>query len=301
MKVMKRISRWKCVGLLVFYCLPLAHAESEPLAVGVSVLPLEPLVRAVGGEAVEVRSLQQQGDSCSVFEPRPSAIHWLSQVDLFFRVGVGYETIILEKAESRFHQMKMVDMREAVSVIRYDDHTHDHHESCPHCGTTSNEADPHIWMDPLNLVAMADMVADHLAGFQPELGAVFKSRAEEFKARAMAVHKQLEEQLAPFHGRAVYIYHPALGYFARRYGLTQVALESSSAGSSARALHGLIKQARESGVRAVLVQPQEDRRRAEIIATAIEGDVIIIDPMRLDWEANLLEIGTALEKAFLGE
>ena len=51
-------------------------AGADSLQVGVSVLPLEALVESIGGDVVEVKSLQEAGDSCSIFEPRPSAIRW---------------------------------------------------------------------------------------------------------------------------------------------------------------------------------------------------------------------------------
>src|SRR6056300_229058 len=100
-----------CLTLTAFLaCASLAVAS---LRIGVSVLPLEPLVQAVGGDAVEVRSLQREGDSCSVFEPRPSSVAWLAEADVFFRVGAGFESSILRKVESQFPGVQVLDLRDA--------------------------------------------------------------------------------------------------------------------------------------------------------------------------------------------
>jgi zinc transport system substrate-binding protein len=287
----------------ILLSLPLVAA---PLRVGVSVLPLESIVADIGGPEVEVRSLQQEGDSCSVFEPRPSSIAWLAKADLFFRTGVGYESVIMDKIERQFPGTRMVDLREAITPIRAVAHAHDHghahHDhghACASCAADTMEAvDPHIWLDPRRLVQISGMVEKQLTEALPESGADISRRAQAFRDKAMALDARLEELLAPYAGRAFFIYHPALGYFADRYGLEQVAISPSGQAPTAKELHQRIRQARELGVRVIFIQPQENRRHAEIVAQAIGAELVEIDPMAVDWESNLLKIGEALSRAF---
>jgi zinc transport system substrate-binding protein len=275
---------------------------ADVLRIGVSVLPLEPLVKAVGGDAVEVRSLQREGDSCSVFEPRPSAINWLAEAKIFFSIGAGYESVILDKVESRFPNLKVDDLREVVETIPLDDHaTHDHEHAhaCAHCAEEARLAtDPHIWLDPVRLGLLATRVAESLGEALPEQKSEFARAAVAFSARMAEVHKELEATLAPFRGQAFYIYHPAFGYFAGRYGLRQVSIASSNQGPAAKELHRLIGQARKDGVKTLFVQPQESKRHAEIVAQAIGARLVEVDPMSVDLGANLIHIGRALSESF---
>lgn len=298
----------------------------SPLQVGVSVLPLETLVREIGGDEVVVRSLQQAGDSCSVFEPRPSSIAFLAEADLFFRTGVGYETVIMDKIRSGFDRLVVVDLRQAVDVLAAPahDHSHDHehghshdhdhspdapahahrHEesACTACGSASLAAsDPHIWLDPQRLVVIAHTVARFLAELRPESAEAFAARALAFTQRAHALDARIQDRLRPFQGRAFFIYHPALGYFAQRYGLEQVAITGSGPAPTARELQERIRQARAAGISAIFIQPQESRDQAEIVAKAIGARLIEIDPMAMDWEANLEHLAKALEASFTGE
>lgn len=269
--------------------------------VGVSVLPLESMVGDLAGNQFQVRSLQQEGDSCSVFEPRPSAISWMSGAKLFFRTGTAYETVILDKFSQRFQNLKVVDLRDAVDLLycSHDGHDHDHHSH--HHGEAEDEGDPHIWLDPLRLVLMADFIALHLSEAFPEETAGFLARAVLFKERAAAVDARLAALLEPYAGRSFFIYHPALGYFADRYGLRQVSIASRGEAPPARELHQRIQQARREGVKAIFVQPQESRKQAAIIAQSVGAELIEIDPMGRQWDLNLIHLGEALAEAFSRE
>jgi zinc transport system substrate-binding protein len=271
--------------------------DASPLRIGVSILPLEPIVREIAGDGAQVQSLQREGDSCSVFEPRPSAIAWLAGAEVFFRTGVGYESAIIGKISSQFPALRVADLRDTVQLLHYGEAHHHHHagDGCTACASHAGQAaDPHIWLDPLRLASMADFIAEQLAHVRPEQAGEFRARASALKDRCRKTHAILSAMLSSFEGRAFYIYHPALNYFADRYGLRQVAIAGASQAPSPRELHRIIEQAREDGVRTIFVQPQESHKHARIVADAVGADVVEIDPMGMDWEANLMQIGSAL-------
>lgn len=275
------------------------------MRIGVSLLPLESLVQEIGGDTVEVRSLQREGDSCSVFEPRPSSIGWLADARIFFRIGAGYESVIIGKLQAQYPQMRVIDLRESVQTVQSGhpvaaghDHAHDHEHECDACGL---QGDPHIWLDPVRLVALADRVAVELGNHSPGNRQRYASAAREFARKLQEVDSLLAERLQKHQGKAFFIYHPALGYFADRYQLRQVAIAQSSQGPTVKQLHALISQARSLGVRTIFVQPQESKRHAQIIADAIGADVVEIDPMSTGLIANLLHIGDSLAASFSKE
>lgn len=298
------------ISLIVGLVLVTTVLNAVPLRVGVSVLPLESVVGALGGEWVEVQSLQREGDSCSVFEPRPSSISWLAQADLFFRTGVGYESVIMEKIRARFGNLTVLDLRESVTLLgevahhHHDhghNHGHDHSEAADACGACAgggDSADPHIWMDPQSLARMAGFISAELGKAMPEHADELAERLKAFQDRCAALDERIASLLEPYAGRSFYIYHPTLAYFADRYGLRQIAIAGNGASPTARELHERIVDARQSKVGVIFVQPQESRRHAEIIAEAIGARIVEIDPMAMDWEANLLEIAQALRAGF---
>ena len=90
------------------------------------------------------------------------------------------------------------------------------------------------------------------------------------------------------------IYHPALSYFARDYGLHQISIEEGGKEPSPAHLKRLIDFARKEGVRVIFVQPEFDRRNAEIIARETGTQIVPINPLSYDWEVEMLKIAENL-------
>ena len=86
------------------------------------------------------------------------------------------------------------------------------------------------------------------------------------------------------------IYHPALTYYARDYGLRQIAIEADGKEPSAKQLTQIIRQAREDGVRRILYQSQFPASAVEVIARDIDAQYVEVDPLREDVIANIEEI-----------
>ena len=147
-------------------------------------------------------------------------------------------------------------------------------------------------------MSLATLVADELGSLRPESRDRFAKAASEYKSRLWDLHNELIVQLKTYDGRAFYIYHPALGYFADRYHLEQITIAESTQGPSIKQLHQLITQAKRDRVQTIFVQPQESRRHAEILANAIGAELVEIDPMSVELESNLIKIGSALAESF---
>lgn len=86
------------------------------------------------------------------------------------------------------------------------------------------------------------------------------------------------------------IYHPALTYFARDYGMEQIAIEDEGKEPNPVHVRAIIDRSREKGVRVVFIQSQFDEANARAIATEIGGEVIAIDPLSPDWKEEMISL-----------
>lgn len=93
---------------------------------------------------------------------------------------------------------------------------------------------------------------------------------------------------------AFMIYHPALSYFARDYGLHQIPIEAGGKEPSPAHLKALIDTCNSENVHVIFVQPEFDRRNAELIAQQTGTRVVDINPLSYDWETEMLNIAQAL-------
>lgn len=309
-----------CIGSLCSCAQP-AQPEEEMLYV--SILPLKSIVGGIVGDDFDVRVLVPAGASPETFEPTPRQFVDLNRARLIFNVGlIDFETTLLGKIEARD---KVVDLSRGIDLIAGScSHAHgkvaradephaaampdeqptaDSHAATPgerqlagsHAATPAPQAhghshahgiDPHIWTSPRALQRMAANAYEAIHALWPD------------SVKYTENHARLQEQLAALDARTAgkiaasgvryfIVYHPALTYYARDYGLQQVAIEDDGKEPSARALARLIEQARHDGVRRIFYQSQFPASAVEVIARDIEAQSVAIDPLKEDVIANI--------------
>lgn len=90
------------------------------------------------------------------------------------------------------------------------------------------------------------------------------------------------------------VFHPAWGYFAREYGLRQIAIESEGKEPGPKALTQIINRAREEGIHTVFVDPSHSDRLAATMAAALGGGTRVLDPLAYDYIHNLRDVARAI-------
>lgn len=277
------------------------------LKVAVSIIPQQWLVEQIGGDQVDVIALVQPGESPATFQPTESQISRLMQSKVYFRIGVPFENGKWFSAIESAGTVTIVDTRndialreiEAHSHGEEDGHEHDHHEHGPECahGCDHSGGDPHIWLSLKLLKKQGRTVTDALSKHAPEHEKTFEANFEKLKKQLDETDLAIFEKLAPLQGKAFFVYHPAWGYFADAYGLTQVAIEQEGKTPSDQELTKVQKLARERGAKVVFVQPQISDASAQAVADAIGGEVKQLDPLAKDVPQNLLHAADALVEA----
>lgn len=303
---MKTWVKW--VAGVMFLSLPLrAVAGEKAVTAFVSIPPQKVFVERIGGERVEVKVLLTPGESPAMYRPKPSVIAGLGGADLFFRMGVPYETHLMPKITSMSGNLQVVDTRKGVPLLAMardhhhhdgDHHHHDHHEASGHHDRHDEYEgmDPHIWLDPGRVRIQAVTMRDALIALDPSGRSVYEAGCAALLQDLDALDAEIARALAPIKGETLYVFHPAFGYFADAYGLVQKAVEVEGKSPKGKALSRYIAQARADGVRVIFVQPQFDRHTAEKVAAAVDGAVVPLDPLAEDYFGNLGKIADAVSR-----
>ena len=111
-----------------------------------------------------------------------------------------------------------------------------------------------------------------------------------------SLNLELTEMLEPLLGSNFMIYHPALSYFARDYGLVQYALEMEGKEPSPAHMKEMIDLGRNSGITTIFIQRQFDRRNAEVLAREINARIVEIDPLSPEWFDQMHYIAKTLSR-----
>jgi len=260
-------------------------AATDRLRVFVTVEPQAYLVERIGGPHVAVEVLAGAGQDPHTFEPTPRQVLSLAKARLYLHVGMPFESRLVEKISESHAQLTVVDMARGIErhtatepCTDHDDADHHHHAAAP---------DPHVWLSPPLAKVLAANAAEALKQTDPEHAEDYEKNLKVLCDELDALHEKIAEMLEPYRGQSFYVFHPALGHFGETYGLTQRAVEFEGKQPTSRQLQALVERAKAEQVRVVFVQPQFDRRTADVFAEMIGGTTVSIDPLAKDVLKNL--------------
>lgn len=261
----------------------------------VSVLPQKYFVETIGGSRVSVNVMVQPGRNPATYEPTPNQVASLSRADLFFTIGVPFENVFLPAISGSLKSLKIIDTSVGVEKRFLAAHQHDEDD---HGAELQGSVDPHIWLSPILAKKQADNIFQALVAIDPEGEELYRNGLIDLKTELDELDAKIRTMLSPFAGSTLFIFHPTLGYFADEYNLKQVAIESGGKEPSPAELEWVIKYARENGVKIVFVQPEFSEASAKVIADAIGGSVMKLNPLNPEYIESLTEIAEQIRRSY---
>jgi zinc transport system substrate-binding protein len=157
-------------------------------------------------------------------------------------------------------------------------------------GGSGDNPDPHIWLSPRLVKIQARTITEALKELDPEHEATYQANLERFLDDIKALDADIRQSLSDLERRKFMVFHPSWGYFARDYNLEMIAIEVGGQEPSAAELAELIARAKEENIQVIFAQPEFSTKAAETIAEAIDGQVLLIDPLAPDWLSNMREV-----------
>ncbi|NLW55212.1 MAG: zinc ABC transporter solute-binding protein [Firmicutes bacterium] len=279
-------------------------ARTGPLIVFVSILPQKYFVERVGGRRGKVAVLGGPGQNPVSFEPLPKQMAALAEADLFFRIGVPFETALIDRIQELNPGLNMVDTREGIPLRPIEGaHQHEAPERRrnaqePESVERNEMMDPHIWLDPLLVKIQAETICRALVALDPINQAFYEENLRLFQAELDQLDRELAATFRAAQVEKIMVYHPAWGYLTDRYDLEQIPIEVEGKEPGPQQLAQVIERAKQEGIRVIFVQSQFDTRTAESVARAVDGKVLTLDPLAEDYLTNLRQIAQTIARGF---
>ncbi|MGZ0654834.1 metal ABC transporter solute-binding protein, Zn/Mn family [Coraliomargarita sp. W4R72] len=280
------------VSLLIAGCAP-ETAEQNGIKVWVSLLPQQAIVQTIAGDEASVNVMVRAGQSPETYSPSVPQIAALAKADLYFGIGMPLERMILAKMERSMPQLRFVQTADLVETSHAQ---HDHEQS--HAGHGHGDEDPHVWMDPQWMLGFVEQVREALIAVEPASAELFTANAAAVSAQLRELDLSISALLKPFAGRRFYINHPSLGHFAERYGIVQKSIEQAGSSPSAKQVAELVESAKTEQVGAIFTQPEFGRSSADILARALDVELVEVDVLSGDYFSNMLDIAQRLADSF---
>jgi zinc transport system substrate-binding protein len=285
---MIRSALFLLIALFVFHmvsCHPEKTINERPV-ISVSILPQKYFIERLAGDGVEINVLIPPGASPATYEPTLTQLTKLDQSDVYMRIGhIGFELTWMDRILSVNPDMKVIDLSSGVEIIHEAlDHSEEHH------GHDHGGVDPHIWMSPTNAKIIATNIYRELIQILPHQKDSLNTRYMELEKELDSIHLLIANSLKKLDQRSFLIYHPALTYFAKDYGLKQYPLELEGKTPSPAHLKRIIDLGREENIKSIFIQSQFDRRNAEVLAAEIDAKIVPFDPLDEEWDKQILYI-----------
>ena len=242
-------------------------SHAEPLRVVSSIKPLQLLVSAIGGPAVDSRLLLPPDFSPHDARLKPSQWQMLENAELLVWVGPELERFLASAMERRSN---VLGLQAAIGETDADD--------------------PHIWMSLAHVAAMAHQLRDRLGQLRPDEAARFSSNTRQFVARLQALGANFAEGLKQDLPHSL-LPHNGYSHFERQYGLVAGALLSESDEHLPGTAHLAALRSRllKGEFDCVFREPQQSARLFDRLLSDVDVQVVPLDPMGV----TLLEADTA--------
>ncbi|MHB1482172.1 MAG: metal ABC transporter substrate-binding protein [Bellilinea sp.] len=202
--------------ILLAACQPAAPRNTGSLSVLATTSIVADVVRQVGGESIEVTTLLPLGADPHSFQPAPRDMALVADASVIFANGAGLEEFLEPLIDNAGATARVIEVSGGIVLL---DAAAEGAES-----GDGYSGDPHTWVDPNNVLVWVENIRAALTSLEPERADEFQRNADRYAAELRALDTWVRQQVEsiPPENRILVTDHLVYGYFAERYGFTQV-------------------------------------------------------------------------------
>jgi len=249
--------------------LAMAALPASAIEVVTSVKPLQLVAAAITDGITEPEVLVPANASPHHYVLKPSDMRKLMAADLVLWVGPDMEVAMA----------KPISRTEAVKVQLLEDSGEDH--SGHDHGEHHHETDPHIWMDPAQMLTAAETLATELEKLLPEQQERLQQNYQQFAMQVVRLDREMQQQMAVLQGKGFFTFHDAYQRLFDRYGLNQLGYFTVDPGRKpgARKLNEIRQALKQKKAVCVFSEPQFEDKIISAVVKDPEIRIGELDPL----------------------
>lgn len=246
--------------------------RTPSISVVATIYPYGFLAERIGGDLVSVRVMTPPGAEPHDYEPTPRDIMTTRSSRLFLLNGEGIdawaERIEPDLADSGVETLTLSSLAER---------------------TEATTQDPHVWIDPLFMIAATRHIADALVRIDPTNTATYRANAEALTAELQDLDAAYRTGLADCDVRDIIVSHDAFARLSSRYGFTAIGITGFSPDEepSAKRLGEIVDLTRQKGIRVIFFETLISPKMSETLAAETGANVLPLNPLEGLAEAEL--------------
>ena len=274
------------IGVLLF--VPLLAVAAQPLVVA-SIKPVHALAAGVMQGVGEPLLLLPGGASPHEYSLKPSDARALGVAQVVFWIGPELESFLV-KPLTNAPTARSVALMAAPGVTvlpRREGGVWEVHDHDPdHAPAASRDA--HVWLDPVNAVAMVRQIVTVIGAVDPAHQAEYARNGAALIGQLERLNQQLAAALASVREQPYLVFHDAYQYFERRYRLNAVGsvVLDPEQRPGAKRVADIQARVREHKVRCVFSEPQFQPALVETMIAGSNARRGTLDPLGVDLPAG---------------
>ncbi|HQQ74414.1 MAG TPA: zinc ABC transporter substrate-binding protein [Pseudomonadales bacterium] len=237
------------------------------------------LATEIGGDKVKTNSATSGQQDPHHIEARPSLIAKIRNADLLVCTGLELETgwlpvLLQQSGNNAIQPGQPANFVAGDFVVKLDIPTQlDRADGDVHPG-----GNPHIQLDPHNIVLVAKALSERMAQLDASNAALYKTRYEDFAKRWQVATQKWEQQAQPLRGVNVITHHKDMEYLLHWLGMNGVGNLEPKPGVEPSSAHlaDLLTQLQQKPAKMILRTPYQGERASEWLAEKAKIPAVMI-------------------------
>jgi len=254
----------------------------EKIKVYASFYPLYDFATKVGGDLVEVNVVVPPATEPHSFEPTPKTLADIEKADIFIYNGLEFEPWVdgvLELLAGK--DITIINASEGIELIKLEEDHHDHdHEDEEEDHQHLGEYDPHIWLDPMNAIKIAEGIKTALVNISDDNKTIFEDNYNSFKGELEKLDAHFNQELAAVEvkDRKIIVSHSAFRYLAKRYQIQEISVAGTSphAEPTPAKLAELTKVAKKHNIQHIFFEVLANPKTAEVLSKEAKLEPMVL-------------------------
>ena len=227
---------------------------------------LADIARNVAGDQLVTQSLLPFGTDPHSYQPVPQDTRKINDSKVLIVNGANYERSLEPLLANARDKKEFIEASSGLRLIT--------------SSSNDQEVDPHLWLDPNNVIVYVDNIREGLTHFNPKGADSYEANARAYIAQLQELDAWINGQVAqiPPKRRVLVTNHDSLEYFAERYGFKAVGAISNSVSSedapSAQQMADIIDRMKLFEVPAIFLDAADNPALAQQIASETGAKVV---------------------------
>ncbi|XQY91108.1 metal ABC transporter solute-binding protein, Zn/Mn family [Metabacillus sp. HB246100] len=193
------------------------------------------------------------------------------------------------------HAAEEEDHSDHEHAAEEDTHSEDEHaaeegtHSVDEHGHNHGDTDPHVWIDPIRSITLAENIKNALVELHPEGADTFEKNFSDLKSKLEELDTQFSTVIESSDKKEILVSHAAYGYWEDKYGLEQISVLglSPTQEPSQKELQTIIETAKEHSIKYIVFEENVSSNITDIVQGEIGAEAVTLSNLETITEEQI--------------